>query len=60
MSKFKNSQMRGASTVGALIKQLEKLPKGAKLDGKVKPIYCNTGENAKEMGLTPVVGLEEQ
>jgi hypothetical protein len=53
-----NIKTRSATTVGALIKQLEKLPKTAKLDGAVKPVLCNTGETAKKFGLTPVVSLE--
>jgi hypothetical protein len=46
-------------TVGALIKELEKLPKRAKLDNPKRPVYYNTFKGAKASGLKPCVGLEE-
>ena len=46
-------------TVGALIKQLEKLPKAAKLGCALHPLFYNTGTTAKELGLKPQVLLEE-
>lgn len=49
---------RRVKTVGALIKELEKLPKSAKLESSIKPEYYNTGETAKKMGLKPMVGFD--
>jgi hypothetical protein len=52
------NKTRSASTVGALIKQFEKLPKMAKLEKSMKPVFCNTGETAKQFNLKPVVSFE--
>lgn len=50
--------LKKCRTVGALIKELEKLPKTAKLTEPMKPVFYNTSERAKEIGLTPQVGFE--
>lgn len=54
----KNLNLKKCRTVGALIKELEKLPKTAKLSGTVKPVFYNTGETAKKLSLKPEVGFE--
>ena len=46
-------------TVGALIKELGKLPKTARLSSLMRPVHYNTGVSAKGMGLTPQVGFED-
>ncbi len=46
-------------TVGQLIKELERLPKTAKLSDPMRPVYYNIGESAKLLGLKPNVGFEE-
>lgn len=57
--KKKQPMLRKCSTVGALIKQLERLPKSAPLSEPVRPVFYNTSAMAKEMGLTPQVGFDE-
>lgn len=59
MQTKKQPKLRMCSTVGALIKQLERLPKSAKLSEPLRPVFYNTGKLAKEAGLTPQVGLED-
>jgi hypothetical protein len=55
----KQEKLKICRTVGALITELAKLPKTAKLSDPMRPVYYNTGETAKQMGLTPQVGFEE-
>lgn len=50
--------LKKCRTVGQLIKELEKLPKTAKLVDAMRPVFYNTGESAKKLGLTPQVGIE--
>ena len=57
MSKQENLKM--CRTVGMLIAELEKLPKTVRLSTPMRPVYYNTSEHAKQMGLTPQVGFEE-
>lgn len=58
MSKL-NPRLKLCRTVGALISELEKLPKTAKLDEPKRPVRYNTSANAKLLGLKPCVGFEE-
>lgn len=55
----KQEKLKMCQTVGTLIAELQKLPKTAKLSDPLRPVYYNTGEIAKQMGLTPQVGFEE-
>ena len=55
----KQEKLKKCKTVGALIAELEKLPKTAKLSETLRPVYYNTGETAKQMGLEPQVGFED-
>ena len=57
--KKKQPTLRKCRTVGALIKQLERLPKTAPLSEPVRPVFYNTSATAKEMGLIPQVGFDE-
>ena len=57
---IKQENLKMCRTVGALIAQLEKLPKTAKLSDPLRPVYYNTGETAKKMGLKPQVGFEDE
>lgn len=50
--------LKKCRTVGALIKELEKLPKTAKLTDPMRPVFYNTGKTAKDLGLPPQVGFE--
>lgn len=59
MKQKKQPIFRKCSTVGALIKQLERLPKTAPLSEPVRPVFYNTSAMAKEMGLKPQVGFDE-
>lgn len=59
MNLKKQPTLRLCKTVGALIKQLERIPKRAVLSEPLRPVYYNTGETAVRMGLTPQVGFEE-
>lgn len=59
MKAKKQPVLRKCRTVGALIKQLERLPKTAPLSEPVRPVFYNTSATAKEMGLTPQVGFDE-
>lgn len=59
MKQKKQPTLRKCKTVGALIKQLERLPKTAPLSEPVRPVFYNTSATAKEMGLTPQVGFDE-
>lgn len=55
----KKPELKLCKTVGALITELEKLPKTAKLLDPMRPVHYNTGKSAKEMGLQSCVGFEE-
>lgn len=55
----KQEKLKMCRTVGALIAELEKLPKTARLSEPLRPVYYNTGETAKQMGLDPQVGFEQ-
>ena len=55
----KQEDMKKCRTVGALITELEKLPKTAKLSEPLRPVYYNTSATAKQMGLKPQVGFED-
>jgi len=55
----KQPDLRICRTVGALIKQLELLPKSAKLSDPIRPVYYNTSITAKAAGLKPEVGFED-
>ena len=59
MKQKKQPTFRKCNTVGALIKQLERLPKRTSLSEPVRPVFYNTSTTAKEMGLTPQVGFDE-
>jgi len=59
MSK-REPKLRLCKTVGALIKELEKLPPSARLTDPMRPIHYNLGDWAKEHGLEPVVGFEDE
>ena len=59
MKPKKQPTLRKCRTVGALIKQLERLPKNAPLSDPVRPVFYNTSATAKEMGLTQQVGFDE-
>ena len=58
MKPKKQPTLRKCRTVGALIKQLERLPKTAPLYEPVRPVFYNTSAMAREMGLTPQVGFD--
>lgn len=60
MATKKAPRLRACTTVGALIKQLERLPKRAKLDDTYRPVHYNTSKSAKEMHLEPIVGFERE
>jgi hypothetical protein len=55
----KQEKLKLCRTVGMLIAELAKLPKTARLSEPLRPVYYNTGETAKQMGLDPQVGFEE-
>lgn len=55
----KQENLKKCRTVGALITELAKLPKTAKLSEPLRPVYYNTGATAKQMGLKPQVGFED-
>lgn len=55
-----HTQFKVCKTVGALIRELEKLPKRARLSDPLRPVFYNQGKVAREMGLTPQVGFEEE
>jgi len=55
----KEPEMKLCRTVGALIVELQKLPKSARLDEPRRPVRYNTGEQAKKMGPKPCIGFEE-
>ena len=55
-----NDDLKLCKTVGQLIKELQKLPKTAKLSDPMRPVYYNIGESAKELGLNPQVGFEDE
>jgi len=46
-------------TVGQLIAELKKLPKSEKLCNPMRPVHYNIGESAKQIGLTPRVGFND-
>lgn len=56
----KKPKLKLCRTVGALIGELQKLPKSARLDGAYRPVHYNTGSVAKELGLKPRVGFEDE
>jgi hypothetical protein len=55
---MKTPKLKLCRTVGALIAELEKLPKSAKLTEGMRPVHYNVGETAKVLGLKPEVGFE--
>lgn len=59
MTTDKKPELKRCRTVGALIVELQKLPKTAKLTDPMRPVHYNKGKQAREMGLIPCVGFEE-
>jgi len=54
-----NEKFKRCRTVGQLVTELQKLPKGAKLGEPMIPVLYNSSEAAKNAGLKPCVGIEE-
>lgn len=52
-------KLRVCKTVGALIKELQKLPPSIKLSDPMRPVKYNYGKSAKDAGLKPCVGFED-
>lgn len=54
---WKKESLKSCRTVEQLVAELQKLPPKAKLIERTRPVYFNTGRQAKEMGLKPEVGF---
>lgn len=54
---WKRETLKLCRTVGELVEELQKLPASAKLIDRKRPVYFNTCDEAKRLGLKPGVSF---